>query len=80
MKFTEGMSWKDELREFERMALTVPLGDSEAYGHSLEDPDKDSDALEDVLDEMRKDLEEELMNELDSADEDDEYEEDDIYV
>ena len=94
LKFTEGMSWKDELREFEHMALTVPLGDPEAYGRSLEDPDEDSDALEDVLDEMRKDLElealeEELMNELASADdddddgkddEDDEDDEDDIYV
>jgi hypothetical protein len=94
LKFTEGMAWKDELREFERVALTVPLGDSEAYGRSLENPDEDSDALEDVLDETRKDLEaleEELMNELDGGsddeddDEDDENDdddddEDDIYV
>ena len=81
LKFTEGMSWKDELTEFERAALTVPLGDPEAYGRSLEDPelDHDSDALEDILDNMRKDLaalEGELMSELDSADEDDDEDED----
>jgi hypothetical protein len=57
LNFTEGMNWKDELKFFEFAARTEPLGDAEAYGRSLEDPDEDSDDLEDLLDDVEKDLE-----------------------
>jgi len=37
LRFTEGMSWSEELEEFEMIAWTAPLGDAEAYGRSLEE-------------------------------------------
>lgn len=75
LNFTEGMNWKDELKEFEFAARTEPLGDAEAYGRSLEDPKEDSDDLEDLLDDVEKDLEAlecNLMEGLDPEDSDDE--------
>ncbi|KAF8814040.1 hypothetical protein BYT27DRAFT_7083026, partial [Phlegmacium glaucopus] len=57
LKFTEGMSWSEELKEFELYAQTAPLGDAEAYGRSLEEPEGDSDDLMDALDGLRNDLE-----------------------
>ena len=32
LKFTD-MTWKEELKEFERLARSAPPGDAEAYGH-----------------------------------------------
>ena len=67
LKFTEGMGWDEELKEFELAAQTAPLGDAEAYGHSLEIPDEDSDELEELLDSLNDDLqasEEDLIEEL----------------
>ena len=63
LNFTEGMAWKDELNFFEFAARTEPLGDAEAYGRSLEGPGEDSDEVEDMLDDVEKDLEA-LENEL----------------
>ena len=71
LKFTEGMSWSDELKEFEHAAHTAPLGDPEAYECSLEESQEESDALEDALDELSKELkaiEEKVMNDLESTD------------
>jgi len=81
LSFTEGMSWKDELKEFELAARTVPPSDPEAYGRSLEDPGEDSDDLKDAIDEVEKDmkvLEGELVKNWkdNTEDEDDEDDED----
>src|ERR1700735_47011 len=84
LKFTEGMAWSEELREFEHLARTAPLGDAEAYGRSLEDPDEDSDELEEALKELRdglEDLESALEEVVDSEDnEEEEDDADDIYA
>ena len=89
LKFTEGMSWKDELTEFELAAQTATLGDAEAYKHSQEDPKAESDDLEDALDDLRNDLEEleqGLVMELEKEQEDnkdneeDDKDEDDFYA
>ena len=34
-----------------------PIGDAEAYGYSLKDDEEESDAMEDDLDDFKKDLE-----------------------
>ena len=68
------MQWNDELIEFEFTARMAPVGDAEAYGHSLreeEDEDGDGDAMEDDLDGVEKDLEaleQQLMDEEDEED------------
>jgi hypothetical protein len=86
LKFTEGMSWSEELREFELLARTAPLGDAEAYGRSLEENDDDSDNLSDDLDESVVNLEvlgEQFTTELESTEdgeEDEDEDEDDIYL
>ena len=54
LNFTQGMQWKDELIEIEYAARLEPLGDAEAYGHSLKE-DEGPDTVEDEL----YDLEEE---------------------
>jgi hypothetical protein len=80
LNFTQGMQWNDELIEFEFAARMAPVGDAEAYGHSLreeekdEDVDVDEDAMEDDLDDLEKDLEaleQQLMDEEDEEDEED---------
>lgn len=75
LKFTEGMSWSDELNEFEMAARTAPIGDAEAYGRSLEDKEEDLDELEDMIKDFREALEEEV-----AEDKEDEDDEDDFYV
>jgi hypothetical protein len=81
LKFTEGMSWNDELIEFEHVAQTAPLGDPEAYGRSLEEPEEESDYLEDGVDEPREMLEEELMDQVEGREEDDDDNDaEDIYL
>ena len=47
LNFTQGMQWNDELIEFEFAARMEPVGDAEAYGHSLRDDDERSDGMED---------------------------------
>jgi len=82
LRFTEGMSWVEELTEFELRARVAPIGEAEAYGRSLEEPEEDSDDLMDALDELRNDLkalDEELMEELEDESEDLEDDED-IYA
>ena len=70
LSFTQGMWWKDELVEFEYSARMQPLGDAEAYGHSLKD-DEESDAVEDELDELEKELDAEEQLIEDQSGEDD---------
>jgi hypothetical protein len=73
LNFTEGMRWSDELKEFEFAARVAPLGDAEAYGHSLDNiGDEDPDDYDDMLDDLEKDLEEMEENVIEElADDDD---------
>jgi hAT family C-terminal dimerisation region len=57
LKFTEGLSWSDELKEFEAAARTAPLGDPDAYGRNLDVDHEDSDDMDEVLDDIIKELE-----------------------
>ena len=41
LNFTQGMRWAEELTEFEFAARMEPVGDAEAYGHSLGEPEMD---------------------------------------
>jgi hypothetical protein len=82
LRFTEGMGWKEEEIEFEYMARTAAVGEAEAYGRSLEDPDLED--LEEWERNLRKDLkdlelalEEELGDSNDDGDKEEEEEEDD---
>jgi hypothetical protein len=58
LNFTQGISWTEELREFEFAAQVEPVGDAEAYGHSLEQPEENLSEIEELLDDIMKDLEE----------------------
>jgi hAT family C-terminal dimerisation region len=84
IKFTEGMGWSEELKEFEIVARTAPVGDAEAYGRSLEDDEEDSEELENALEELKDDLmalEDELVADLeDNEEEQDDDDVDDFYV
>jgi hypothetical protein len=82
LNFTQGMWWKDELIEFEFAARMEPVGDAEAYGHSLKDDDDEgADDMEDDMDELEKDLEalEEHLFDDESRNGDDNDSADDIY-
>ena len=81
LKFTEEMSWDEELKEFELNTWIAPLGDAEAYRNSLEKPGIDSDDLMGEVDGLKNDfdaLEQELISELETS-ENEETDEDDIY-
>jgi hypothetical protein len=84
LKFTEGMGWKEKIKEFELKPLTAPLGDAEAYGRSLQESDNDSDDLMDKVDKLGDEfekLEKELISELEeSGVEEGDDDNDDIYV
>jgi hypothetical protein len=54
LEFTEGLSWSDEMKEFEKAARRAPLGDAEAYGRTIDTVEEDSDELEDLLDDLVK--------------------------
>jgi hypothetical protein len=75
LNFTQGMCWTDELTEFEFAARTAPVGDAEAYGHSLGEPEVDLDAIDEDLEDMQKDLEA-LEQQYHSSDKEEEEEED----
>jgi hypothetical protein len=65
LNFTQGMSWTEELKEFEFAAQVEPVGDAEAYGQSLEQPEENMSEIEELLDDIMKELEElETENEL----------------
>ena len=55
LKFSD-MTWKEELKEFKRLAQSAPPGDAEAYGHNLEEDKGDSDNISE-LDEQDVNLE-----------------------
>jgi hypothetical protein len=58
LNFTQGMSWTEELKEFEFAAQVEPVGDAEAYGRSLEQPEENLSEIEELLDDIMKELEE----------------------
>jgi hypothetical protein len=58
LNFTQGMSWTEELKEFEFAAQVEPVGDAEAYGRSLEQPEENMSEIEELLDDIMKELEE----------------------
>ena len=58
LNFTQGMSWTEELKEFEFSAQVEPVGDAEAYGWSLEQPEENLSEIEELLDDIMKELEE----------------------
>jgi hypothetical protein len=58
LNFTQGMSWTEELKEFEFAARVEPVGDAEAYGRSLEQPEEILSEIEELLDDITKELEE----------------------
>ena len=55
LKFSD-MTWKEELKEFERLAQSAPPGDAEAYGRNLDEDKGDSDNQSE-LDEQESNLE-----------------------
>jgi hAT family C-terminal dimerisation region len=73
LNFTQGMHWTDELTEFEFAARTEPVGDAEAYGHSLGEPEMDLDVIDEDLEDLQKDLEalEQLLSGSDDEEEED---------
>jgi hypothetical protein len=75
LNFTQGMRWTDELTEFEFAARTAPVGDADAYGRSLGEPEVDLDAIDEDLEDLQKDLEALEQQLLDSDEEEDEEDE-----
>ena len=74
LNFTEGMSWSEELKEFEHAARTAPVGDPEGYRRGLDDKGEDSDEMEEELTDLQKDIqaiENAIFEEEDSEEEDD---------
>ena len=82
LKFSD-MSWKEELKEFERLARSAPPGDAEAYGRNLEEDNGDSDNISE-LDEQEVNLQTlgEQIPELEDKglrDDEEEADDDDMY-
>lgn len=80
LNFTEGMCWSEELKEFEFAARMAPAGDADAYCRNLEITE-DPDDIEDILDDLEKDLnafEEGLMDELKDGDNGDNSDDEDL--
>ena len=79
-----GMSWGDEIKEFEQAARRAPLGDAEAYGCTVHMVEEDSDDLDDVVDDLVEAIVIESTEDESDEDESDEdksdEDEDDIYV
>jgi hypothetical protein len=77
LNFTQGMLWTDELTEFEFVVRTEPVGDAEAYGPSLGEPEMDLDVIGKDLKDLQKDLEalEQLLSGSDDKEEEEEEEE-----
>ena len=63
LDFTKGLSWEDELKEFEKEARMAPFGKAEAYGRTIDMVGEDSDEMDDVLNDSVKESEVESTNE-----------------
>lgn len=51
LNFTEGMSWEDELKEFELMARTIPSEDPDTYSRNLNVAENNEEELEVIVEE-----------------------------
>lgn len=81
LEFTEGLSWSDEMREFEQAARRAPLGDAEAYGRTIDIVEEDSDDLDDVVEDLVLKAIESTEDESEDGDGDgDEEDEEEIYA
>jgi len=77
LNFTEGLSWTEELKEFEYMAWTAPSEDPDTYNRNLAVKDLDDDKLDEIIEDMTRDIqginasgsEEDTGNSEDSDDE-----------
>ena len=51
LSFTEGMTWEDELKEFELMARTIPSEDPDTYSRNLNVAENNEDELDVIVEE-----------------------------
>ena len=51
LSFTDGMSWEDELKEFELMARTIPSEDPDTYSRNLNVAENNEDDLDLIVEE-----------------------------
>lgn len=77
LSFTEGLSWNEELKEFEHAARTAPTGDPEGYRRGLDDKAEDSDEMEEALTDLQMDIQA-VENALFEGDEEDGDDDDDM--
>ncbi len=54
LNFTEGMSWVEELKEFEYSARTEPSEDPDTYARNLGATELDEDEMEELLGDLTK--------------------------
>jgi hypothetical protein len=71
LSFTEGLSWDDEIREFEYMARTAQSEDPDTYGRNLKQAGQDEDKLEQIVEEVTRAMEE--KEEIEMSEEEIEY-------
>jgi hypothetical protein len=64
LDFTKGLSWEDELKDFEKAARMAPFGEVEAYGRTVDMVAEDSDDMDDNLNDLLKESEVESNKEL----------------
>ncbi|KAK2466526.1 hypothetical protein APHAL10511_002168 [Amanita phalloides] len=57
LSFTDGLSWDDEVREFEYMARTAQPEDADSYGRNLRQAGQDEDELDNIIEEVTKAME-----------------------
>jgi hypothetical protein len=69
LSFTEGMSWADELREFEYMAGRAKSEDPDTYGRNLNAAELNDDELEQLIEEIIKENIEGPQGELELVEE-----------
>ena len=70
LDFMKGLSWEDELKEFEKEARMAPFSEVEAYGHTIGIVGEDLDKMDDMLNDLAKESEVEVTDK----------EEEDIYL
>jgi hypothetical protein len=82
LRFTEGMAWDVELKEFEAIARTAPIGEAEAYGRSLGVDEEGSDDDDDIqaFEELVAELEAEIEETQDEGSQEIQEDDDDIYL
>ena len=51
LSFTEGMTWEDELKEFELMARTIPSEDPDTYSRNPNVAENNEDELDVIVEE-----------------------------